>query len=334
MSEGSKHFDGSPRSALGHSTAVLGIACVVGAAAAFTTQDMMVKWLSGAYPLHQVVFTRAAIALVIILALLVPWEGGYRILRSKRLPLHLLRGFSVVVANMAFFTGLVSLSLAEATAIFFAAPLFITVLSVLILGEAVGPRRWFAVLFGLLGVGIMLRPGSDTFQWAALLPLTAAFAYACLQIMTRKLGFIEKASTMAFYIQVTMLVVSLSVGIAFGDGRFTGSGSAHLDFLLRAWVWPPVHDGLIMLAIGVLSAIGGYLISQGYRVSEAALVAPFEYVAIPLAVFWSVLLWSDWPDLRSWIGIALICGAGLYVFYRETVRGHRNVLRRPLPRNR
>ncbi len=315
------------------SPSLVGILCVVGAVLTFSTQDMAIKWLSGDYPLHQIILTRASVAIILTLSVFVPLEGGYRILRTKRLPLHLLRGLAVVIANMTFFTGLASLPLGEATAIFFVAPLFITALSVVFLHEAVGPRRWFAVVIGLTGVIVMLRPGSGAFQYAALLPLAAALAYALLQIMTRKLGMQEKASTMAFYIQLTFVIVSSSIGLALGDGRFAGGGPA-LDFLLRAWVWPARDDLLIMLAIGLLSGIGGYLISQAYRIAEAGLVAPFEYVAMPLAVFWSVLLWSDWPDTNTWLGIACIAGAGLYVFYRETVRGRENVLKRPMPRNR
>ena len=312
----------------------LGILCVIGAVITFSTQDMAIKWLSGDYPLHQIVLARATVAIVFTLAVFVPLEGGLRILRTKRLKLHLLRGLAVVIANMTFFTGLASLPLGEATAIFFVAPLLITALSVVFLGESVGPRRWIAVLIGLSGVVVMLRPGSDSFVAAALLPLGAALAYALLQIMTRKLGMAEKASTMAFYIQLTFICVSSAIGLAFGDGRFAGSGNPSLEFLLRAWVWPSHGDTLIMIAIGCLSAIGGYLISQGYRIAEAGLVAPFEYAALPLAVFWSVFLWGDWPDALSWLGITLIAGAGLFVFYREVVRGKQNVLKRPLPRNR
>jgi len=295
---------------------------------------MAIKWLSGDYPLHQIVLARATVAIVFTLAVFVPLEGGLRILRTKRLKLHLLRGLAVVIANMTFFTGLASLPLGEATAIFFVAPLLITALSVVLLGESVGPRRWVAVCIGLSGVVVMLRPGSDSFEAAALLPLGAALAYALLQIMTRKLGMAEKASTMAFYIQLTFICVSSAIGLAFGDGRYAGSGNPSLEFLMRAWVWPSHGDALIMVAIGCLSAIGGYLISQAYRIAEAGLVAPFEYTALPLAVFWSVFLWGDWPDAISWLGITLIAGAGLFVFYREVVRGKENVLKRPLPRNR
>ncbi len=323
-----------PAGALSQGAPLLGILCVTGAVFVFSSQDSAIKWLSGDYPLHQIILTRATVAILFTLALFVPLEGGLRILRTDRLGLHMLRGLSVVVANMTFFTGLASLSLAQATATFFVAPIFITALSVLMLGEQVGPRRWIAVLIGLAGVVVIVQPGGASFQWAALLPVAAALAYALLQIMTRKLGLKEKASTMAFYIQLTFIIVSSAIGLGFGDGRFAGSENPQLEFLLRGWIWPSTEDAFVMVGIGCLSAIGGYLISQGYRISEAAVVAPFEYIALPLSVFWSVLLWGEWPVATTWTGIALITGAGLYVFYRETIRGRRNVLQRPMPRNR
>ena len=314
---------------------LLGVFCVVGAGAAFTTNDMLIKLMSGDYPLHQLILARSVIASVLTLGILVPLEGGYRNLLSARWRLHLLRGAAVVLANMTFFLGLASLPLGEATAIFFVAPLFITALSALLLSEAVGPRRWAAVLLGLVGVVVMLRPGSATFQLAALLPLAAALCYALLQILTRKLGSTEKASTLAAYIQFCFIVVSGAFGLIAGDGRFVGPDSGpEMAFLLRAWVWPGTDDMLIMLGLGLLSAAGGYLMSQGYRLSEAGLAAPFEYAALPLAVFWSVLFWGDWPDAVSWLGIALICGAGLYIFYRESTLGRRLASPRPMPRDR
>ena len=316
-------------------TNFVGIFCVIGAGVAFTTNDMAIKWLSGDYPLHQIILARSLVALLLTLAILVPLEGSFRRLLTWRWRLHLVRGGIVVVANMTFFLGLASLPLGEATAIFFVAPLFITALSALLLAETVGPRRWAAVLVGLAGVMVMLRPGSDSFQVAAVLPLAAAFCYALLQILTRKLGDTETASTMATYIQICFVAVSAGFGLIAGDGRFASAeAGAEMAFLLRPWIWPSAADVGIMLGLGFLSAIGGYLMSQGYRLSEAGLVAPFEYAALPLAVFWSVVLWGDWPDETAWVGIALICGAGLYVFSRETVLGKKIALRRPMPRDR
>lgn len=302
---------------------LLGILCVIGAISIFSTQDVAIKWLSGGYPLHQIVFTRAAVAIVVTLLVLVPIEGGYRNLRSKRWRLHLLRGAAIVIGNMCFFTGLASLPFAETVAIFFTAPLIITVLAVPVLGEKLSWRRTSAVLVGLLGALIIIRPGGETFQYAAILPLVAAVAYSCMQMMTRKLGMAEKASVMAFYIQLMFLLASSAFWLVAGDGRFAGSEDPSVEFLLRAWVWPSNGDMAIMCAVGFFNAFGGYLISQGYRVSEAGLVAPFEYIAIPLSVFWGLFLFKEVPDLWAWGGIALVCGAGLYVALREGRRVRR-----------
>lgn len=316
-------------------SALVGILCIIGAGAAFTTNDMAIKWLSDGYALHQIILFRSLIALGLTLVLLVPLEGGYAMLLSRRWRLHILRGGAVVVANMAFFAGLASLPLGEATAIFFVAPLFITAFSALLLREHVGLRRWTAVGIGLAGVLVMIRPGGSAFQWAAMLPLAAALCYAFLQILTRTLGSTEKASTMAVYIQVCFIVVSAMFGLIAGDGRFLGADDGPaLQFLLREWKWPSFNDGLVMLALGALSATGGYLMSQGYRIARAAVVAPFEYTAMPLAVVLGVVVWGDWPDAASWVGIALICGAGLYVFQRESALGRRLASRWPMPRSR
>ncbi len=299
-----------------------GILCAMGAATAFSLNDVAIKWLSGDYPLHEITFFRSLFAIVVTLCVFVPLEGSYRNLLSKRLRFHLLRGAIVVTANMAFYTGLATLPLGEATAIYFVAPLFITALSVLLLGETVGPRRWLAVLVGLAGVIIVIRPGGSTFQYAAFLPLFAAFFYALLQITSRKIGVTEKASTMSFYLNVVFILFSGSIGLVFGDGRFSGTGSANLDFLLRAWIWPPASDLLLLAGIGVIGSVGGYLVSQAYRISQAGLIAPFEYVAMPLAIFWSITIWGEWPDAVAWVGIVLIAGAGLFVFLREMALGN------------
>ena len=297
---------------------LVGIGCVVAAVTIFSTQDMAIKWLSGGYPLHEIIFIRAGVAMCLTLAILVPLEGGYRNLLSKQIPLHLLRGFALVIGNMTFFTSLASLPLAEAVAVFFTAPLIITVLAVPMLGEKIGLQRVTAVLTGLIGAITIIRPGSSAFQIAALLPLGAAVAYSLMTIMTRKLGPAEKASTMSFYLQLMFIVASSAMWLVAGDGRFSGGGNASVEFLLRAWVWPSNTDLAIIGAIGCLNAVGGYLISQGYRTCEAGLLAPFEYVAIPLAVLWSVLIWNDWPDAIAWSGILLICSAGIFVAFRES----------------
>jgi drug/metabolite transporter (DMT)-like permease len=283
----------------------------------FSINDMAIKFMSGDYALHQVVLLRAIIGMAVLLAVLLPMSGGFAALKTRRLGLHLARGCCVVFANMSFFLGLATLPLAEGVAIFFVSPMVIAVFSVIFLGEHVGPRRWAAIGFGLVGVLIVLRPGTEVFQLASLCPIAAAFGYASLHMLTRYIGRTESALAMSFYIQVTFIMVSAGVGLLVGDGRYAGTGNPSLDFLLREWVMPNGADWLILLAIGVASAFGGFFISQAYRSSEAAVVAPFEYLAILLAVFWGVVVFDQWPDAVALLGMALITGSGLFMIWRE-----------------
>jgi drug/metabolite transporter (DMT)-like permease len=283
----------------------------------FTLNDAAMKVLSGGYALHQIVLIRSLVGLVIVLAIMAPLSGGWHLLKTRRLGAHLARALCVVFANMMFFLGIAAMPLADAVALFFISPFLITIFSVIFLGESVGPRRWVAVLIGMLGVLIVLRPGSQAFQMASLLPLAAAFGYAGLHIMTRYMRGSENAVSMTFYIQITFIVIGVVLGLAIGDGRFAQFSDPSLDFLLRAWSWPENADLPILMILGVFASVGGYFISQAYRLGEAALVAPFEYIALPLSIFWGVMFFGEWPDTAALLGISLIAASGLYTVWRE-----------------
>ncbi len=297
---------------------LLGMLCV-------SANDVMIKQLSGDYPLHELMFVRSGLALMFTL-IVVQYEGGLRILRTDKPLLHALRGMLVVLANLFYFAALAALPLAEATALWFVAPLFITLLSVPFLGERVGPWRIGAVCVGFLGVLLMLRPaggagGAAPDRVILLLPVFAAFCYACMQMLTRRLGVTAMASAMAVYIHTSFILVSLVFFVVAGDGRYAaGVEDQSLRFVLRAWVWPAPEDRLLFLAVGAVSAVVGYALSQAYRSAEAAVVAPFEYSALPLAMIWGWVVFGYLPG--PWVvgGIALIVGSGLTVFVRERRR--------------
>lgn len=298
------------------------IAFILAGVFCISINDMLIKELSGGYPLHQLVFTRSAIGIAFSLVL-VQMEGGWRILRTDHPWLQLARGLLIVAANMLFFLALATLPLADTTALFFAAPLFITLLSIPMLGERVGPLRLGAVLFGFAGVLLMQRPwaGAEEIGVARivlLLPVLSALAYALNQVLTRKLGVTSKASALAVYIQATFIVTALGFFIVAGDGRFAaGSDNPSVQFLLRAWIWPPQNDWLWLAILGTNSAAVGYTLSAAYRLANAATVAPFEYIGLPLAVFWGFVVFGDLPVPVVWVGIGMILASGLFVFFRE-----------------
>jgi drug/metabolite transporter (DMT)-like permease len=299
------------------SPAKLGAICASISVIFFSINDVAIKFLSGGYALHQVVLIRSVIGLLIIVAIIAPMTTGWAIARTKKLKMHMLRGLCVVFANMTFFLGLAAMPLADAVAIFFISPLVITLFSVVFLGEVVGPRRWAAIAVGFIGVLVMMRPGTQAFQVASLLPLAAAFCYAGIHIITRRIGGTESAATMAFYIQLMFIVVGVMFGLLVGDGRFGDQSDPSLAFLFRAWTWPVVADYPIFLIIGVGIGIGGYLISQAYRVAEASYIAPFEYLALPMSVVFGMVIFEEFPGVWDYLGMALILGAGLFTVWRE-----------------
>ena len=308
--------------AIAHNRPGAAIAFVLAGVFAISINDMLIKQLSDGYPLHEIVFARSFIGLIIGLVL-VQLEGGWHILKTSQPGWHLLRGLMVVIANMTFFLALAAIPLADATAIFFIAPLFITLLSIPVLGEKVGVMRLSAVAVGFIGVIIMQRPWADPQSLQAsrlvlLLPVVSALTYALNQLMTRKLGVRSKASALSVYLQCVFIIVSLGFFVATGDGRFVTADSApSTQFLLRAWVWPESGDIWVFLALGLNVAVIGYCLSQAYRIADVATVAPFEYIGLPMAVFWGIIIFGDIPMWEIWLGIGLILLSGLFVFFRE-----------------
>jgi len=309
---------------------IAGILCLVAGVAVFSLQDVIIKLLSGSYPLHQVMVFRSVTA-VPVLALLVMLDGGLRTLVTPGLGRMLARAFILFWAYFAYYLALAALPLATTVALYFSAPLFITILSVLFLGERAGPRRWLAVAAGFAGVLVILRPGGALFDWAAVLALASGLAYAGGMILARRLGPTETAAALSFWSNAVFLTMALALALAFGGGDFAATGHPSLEFLVRGWVRPTAGDALLMAATGLIAAIGIVLLTQAYRIAEASLVAPFEYTAMIWGVLYGWIFWRDWPDATAWTGIAIIVAAGLYVLYREAVAKARGAAAGPAP---
>ena len=300
-------------------TVVVGISCAVAGSVALSLNDLFIKQLSDAYALHLVILVRALVGGVFILGFMRLSGLSLASLRTQRPWAHLIRASIVMLSNVCFFLGLAAMPIADASAIGFVAPILVTLISAVVLGEKVGWHRWGAVVMGLVGVIIMLRPEGEL-RWAAVLILFSALCYASTQNMTRHMKETESTVTINFYTQVAFVVVSVCMGLWVGDGHLSGSADASLAFLFRPWIWPPVGDWIFFVGTGVSVAVGGMLMGHAYRTNPPGLVAPFEYTSMPLAVIYGLVFFGTFPDLQGWIGIALIVGAGLYTLYRETVR--------------
>ena len=301
---------------LGLDANLRGIICATTGMLIFTAQDAAIKFLSPDYALHQIIFTRSVVAIVLTV-LIARLTLGIGAIRTRRPGWHVFRASLLVTMNLSYFLALASLPIAETAGLFFVAPLLITLLSVPILKERLGPRRILAVVCGFVGMLMIVRPGSDVFQLIALAPLLAAVCYAIMQLSTRVMGRTETALAMAFYAQLTFITVSAGFGLVTGDGSFETADNASLAFLFRAWRTPDAFSFMLMLACGLSVAFGAVLLSEAYRIAAPATLAPFEYVALPASILWGFAVFGQLPDYLAFVGIALIGSSGLYVFFRE-----------------
>ncbi len=297
-----------------------GILLVMAGGFIFSIQDVIIKYISGGYPVHEIVFFRSLCAILPILAVIRP-HGRLRRLRIHNPWFHGIRGLLMFLCYTAYYLAIAVIPLSLTVTLFFCCPLFITVLSVVFLKEQMDRRKWIAVLIGFLGIVVVMRPDMTTggpadgtlIHYGSGLALLSGFFYAVNAVCVRKYGRHESGISLVFYPMVTFLLFSGVVGLIMGDGRFAGDPGQNTAFLFRAWSLPTLRDFLLILIIGLVAAGGTYCLSQAYRIGEATVVAPFEYLAIPICVFWGYLFWNETPGGLQVIGILMIIAGGVTV---------------------
>lgn len=290
-----------------------GILCLCAGIAVFSVQDLILKLLSDTYPLHQAMVLRSLTAVPIMLAIVWWFDGTLKTLLSPSWPAMLARGLLNFLAYTSYYLALAALPMATTVALYFTAPLIITVLSVVILRERVALNRWLAVVAGFCGVVLMVRPGGDVFDWAALLPIFCGFAYALTMILARIMGAKDSAAAMAFWGNIAFLGCALALSAYYGTGQHGGDAHPSIAFLTRGWTTPTLQDLLLMCLCGVIAAFGLTLLTQAYRIGESSIVAPFEFTFAFWGLLWGWLFWNQLPDGLGWLGIGVIVAAGVYV---------------------
>jgi drug/metabolite transporter (DMT)-like permease len=278
---------------------LLGIGLVISAFCFFALIDTCAKLMVLAgIPSLQVAFIRYGSQLVIVSAILLP-VAGPTLLRTRRPALEIARGLSLMSATVLNFFALAYLPLAVTSSIQFTLPLMICALSMPLLGEPVGWRRWLAIAVGFSGMLIIVQPGTEAFHPAAILVLGAALSTAFYQIITRKLAGVDSVSTQQFY---AALVGSVCLA----------------PFALMVWTWPA--DPLTwfaFFAIGVVALIGHQIFTIAHRFAPASVLAPFSYSHIfPMSLL-SWLVFGQPPDASIYLGAPIVIGSGLYIWLRE-----------------
>ena len=272
------------------------IAQVIAGVVLFSVSDAMAKYLRETLPAVEIAWLRYTVFVAFGMAL----AGRRRFvgLRPKRVSLQVLRGVTLVASAVLFIAGLSYLPIAEASAISFVSPAFITALSIPFLGEQVGRQRWAATLVGLIGVVIVIRPGSDALQLAALFPLGSAACWAVAMIATRLIGAQDRSETTLIW-SASVGLVLLTIGLPF-------------DF-----VRPTLGEIGLGLCLGVTASSGQYLLILAYRRATASVLAPFSYVQLLTSAGLGYLVFGSVPDQTAFVGAAVIIASGLYIVHRE-----------------
>ena len=281
----------------------LGIVLMLTGIAGFAMMDATIKWLTADYPVAQIVALRSWFGLP-LLCMFALRGGGPRMLKTSRPLVHFGRYLLVLGLSFSFFWALSQMKLVDAIAITFAAPIFITALSVPLLKESVGLHRWVAISVGFFGVLVMLRPGIGVFQWAGIVVIGSVVFYALLMITTRAYKTSEQTAALMLYPQLGMSLTGIILVPFF-------------------WVTPSLGDlGLFALA-GMFGSVGVMCLTHAFRLGPAAVISPFEYSALIWATLIGYLVWGELPDVFTLVGAAIVISSGLYIIYRETVKGGR-----------
>jgi len=278
------------------------IVLIVLASACFTTVDVTVKVLSQRYEVPLIVWARWSMQALIILALFAP-KMKLGLLRTKRLPMQLVRGAVLICSSVCFFSALRYLPLAEATALNYTSPLIVTLMAAWLLHERLTRPRWAFIIAGFIGMLLIVRPGGDVLSPAALFAFAAAFLYATFQILTRKLAGENLIVLMVYPSLVGAGVLSLIV-----------------PFFLRADTWYPIVDTVAFLSIGAVGFVGHYLFIKAFQSASASAIAPFTYTQLVWSTLAGWLVFGTFPDAWTLAGIVVIAGSGVVLTWYERWR--------------
>ena len=306
----SPHIGAAPRPA--HGSVTTGIALMVAFTVFAPGIDVFAKLAAQDQPPGQVAAARFAVQFLLLLPVMIS-RGAFSGMPPGVFGLHLVRGVLIGIATVCFMTALKYMPIADAIAIFFVEPMFLTILGGLLLGEQVGWRRYLACAVGFVGAMIVVQPSFDELGWIAALPLGTAMSFAFYLVLTRHMTAKEDPLAMQGF---AGLFGAVFVGAVLWFGA--GSGSSVFDP-----EWPDMNGWLLLLCVGVMATISHIFLVFAFRNAPASVLAPLQYIEIVVATILGYLVFADFPDALKWLGIAIIVGSGLFIIWRERAAGKR-----------
>ncbi len=293
-----------------------GIIFILSGMALFSIQDSLIKYIFKDAALYELYFGRTLTALLLLILYLkitsknlIIWTH-YPLLTTIRV-ICFFFGFSF------FYISLTYMSLAMANALFFSSPFFISILAIIFLGEKVGIRRWLAIIVGFVGVYVVLDPNFQNFDYKKLAPVACALCYAISMTITKITSDKDGVYSQMFHLYIGAIGISILFFIFAGKGQFNNFSDPTLQFILREWFTNPGYAWPYIILMGLVASLSFYFVFSAYSIASPSVVSLFEYSLIIWAIIIGYFLFNDIPTIRTFIGVALIIGAGVYIYMRE-----------------
>jgi len=306
-----------------------GIYLVISGMIIFSVQDVLIKLLSEDTSLFQILFFRSVFgALLIVFYLKI---SGQPVRLGSAYPvLSIIRGLLFFFPYSAFYFAQSKMPIANATVLFLVSPFFITIMSIFFFRSSVGIQRWVTMVVGFSGVVFIAQPEIGHFNLFYLLPVSVAFVYGVSIIIAKYTADKDTIFQQIIVMYMTTAVLSGTLGLVIGDGRFDSPELAGIQFMTQAWKLDEllIHLGLVLLSM--VGTIGFLLLYSAYRIADPATISPFEYSALLPAICWGYIFWDNIPSINEAIGMILIVGSRIFLFYREKVLDQTNASESPL----
>jgi drug/metabolite transporter (DMT)-like permease len=307
----------------------LAIFYIIAGMTVFSVQDTLVRSLSSEFSILQIMFLRSIVGLSVL----------FLILKIKKIPiifssqyplLTIIRSILFMFAFLFYYIGLAYLPYAVTTALFFTTPFFITILSKIFLKENIGLIRLLTIIFGFIGVVIIANPTFDSFNIFMIFPILCAFGYSASMIIIKITSDKDSVYSQTFHVYLATLLFAPLVTYIGSSFDASSADNQVLNFVFRSWELNLYTQYFLIFVVGVCVVAGFLLIFNAYRVGKPFVIAPFEYTILLWSIFYGWLIWDEKVTIQSWIGMAMIVAAGIYLFYRERVNEQEITMDQPM----
>ena len=286
---------------------------------AFALQDTVIRLLAVDISILQVMFARSVVALI-LLTLFLKITKKEIILKTAFPKLSIFRTVMFILAFVFYYIGLHYLTFAEATALFFTAPFFITIFSGIFLKEKIGLIRWAIIVYGFIGVLFIVSPDINSFNIYMIYPILCAAGYSANMIIIKYTSEKDNVYTQTLHVYIATIIICPIITFSGIFLDFGNSNSEVLNFLFRDWFFNDPKSLFMIFVVGVSVIFGFVFLFNAYRHGRPYIIAPFEYIFLIWAVILGWFIWSETVDLKTWTGIAIIVSAGIFILYREKIR--------------